>query len=187
MNNIGKKIAPIFIAIVSIVAVVAILLVISGGSEEHYYEDRESASVSAVVCEASNLDDAFFTSTTANTSRHEIKVTFRDEKINKIYYLYDGVYRSDDVADTDEAHLHAKYNIYMGEHGLDHGILEPSYSVVKSNFRLTLYVDNLNNINNTTAQFFFIDNGDADSFKDLDIEALRSYYEGKGFSCIISE
>lgn len=181
-----KSVKYIVVALVLFVIVIFILLLLNG-SETRTSDNGENKSVTALYCIAGNLEGAFFSSTTANTIKNEIKVTFKNNKMDKLFYNYKGTYRSAEVADDDEAVLHAKYNVYMGENHLLQESLSPSYSVVDSKFGLTLYVDDYSKINSATAVLFFIDKDKIAEFQDYSIDQMKTFYEKQSFQCQIGE
>lgn len=157
------------------------------GKETRVSETFENNSIMALECKIGAVSDSFYTSSIANTVQNDIKLTYKEKKIDKLFYTFTGVYRSDEVAAQDETTLHAKYNIYVGDHDVAMESLAPTYSVNKSKLILTLYADQYARINPVTAIFFFIDNDRIDGFEDYSIEEAKKYYETKGFVCTINE
>lgn len=186
MKDKEKKIKYIVLALVLILIALFILFFLNG-TVTRTSEDISKDKISALNCKAGRIEDGFFVSETANTSSNEIKVTFKNGEMDKIYYTFSGVYRSEDVAEADDTLLHAKYNIYMGENGIEQGSLNPSYSVVQSKYYLRLYVDDYDKINEVTRIFFFIDKEDLDKFNSYSLDTLESYYEKKNFRCNVSQ
>ena len=182
MKDKEKKIRYIILALILILIALFIMLLLNG-SETRTSEDVEKDDISALYCEAGRIEDGFFVSETANTTSNEIKITFKNSKMDKLFYSFKGVYRSEDTASADETLLHSKYNKYMGENGVEQGSLNPSYSVVKSKFYLTLYADDYGKINETTRVFFFVDKEDLSKFNSYSLDTLKSYYEKKNFRC----
>ncbi len=182
-----EKSVRYIVAVLILLVIVIILFILFNGRETRTSEGGENESVTALYCTAGNLEEAFFTSTTANTIKNEIKVTFKNNKMDRLFYTYKGTYRSTEVARDDEAVLHAKYNIYMGENHLIQESLSPSYSVANSKFNLTLYIDDYSKINPATAVFFFIGEDKIAEFQDYTIDKMKTFYEDQGFQCQISE
>lgn len=166
--------------------VLAILIAIfSNGKETRISELIENESVSALYCTSRGIEGAFFSSETANTIENEIKITYHNDNIDKLYYSYNGVYRSSDVTHGDEVKLHAKYNKYMGENGQRIEDLNPSYDEMKTKLHIGLYVDSYDMINEVTSLFFFINKDDISKVKKYSMEEMKKYYEDKSFSCKI--
>lgn len=169
----------IFLAVV----VVVFILILTNGNETYTSERIENNSMDALICSTGGVEDAFFSSETVNQINNEVKITFGQDKISKVFYSYTGVYRSNEVAEEDETRLHAKYNIYMGENNVQQESLSPNYSTAKNDLKISLYVDDLNKINETTAVFFFIDKEEINDFKRSSMDELAAFYKEKGFSC----
>ena len=182
MEEKKRRIRYIAIALVLFIIVI-ILIFLLKRSETRFSDDTAKDEISALDCKTGPIEDGFFVSETANSTSNELKITFKNQKMDKIYYSYYGVYRSEDVANADDTHLHAKYNIYMGENGVEQGSLNPNYSVVKTKYHISLYVDDYDKINPVTAKFFFIDKEDIEEFNSYPIDTLKSYYEKKNFKC----
>ena len=160
------------------------LLIIFNGNETRTSSEAENKKIEALVCRSAGREDGFFHSKTANQIVNEIKATYNGNTYDKLYYSYEGTYRSEDVAKGDES-MHADYNIYMGEHNLAQSSLSPTFSLVKNKFRLTLYADEKDDFNKTTAVFFYVTDEDVDKFKSYDMDEMKKYYEAKDFKCNI--
>ena len=185
MKN-NKSVLYIVIALTFIIVAVFLWLLING-KETRTSSEKSEESISVLHCKAKGIEDAFFASTTANTIENEIKITFRGDKIDKIFYDYNGVYRSSEVAKEDETKLHARYNLYMGENKIEQDSLSPSYSITNSKLHITLYADNYGMINSVTSVFFFIDSDRIGDYGKSSIDELKSFYEKKSFKCEINE
>lgn len=160
------------------------ILIILNGNETKTSSEADEERIEALVCKSAGREDGFFHSNTANQIVNEIKVTYDGNTYDKLYYSYDGTYRSEDVAKGDES-MHSDYNIYMGEHNLAQNSLSPTFSLVKNKFRLTLYADEKDDFNKTTAVFFYVADEDVEKFKNYNIDEMKKYYEAKDFECDI--
>ena len=127
----------------------------------------------------------FFDSSSTNKVKTEIKVLFKNDVLDQLFYTYTGKYSSNDNAEHDEAVQHAKYNIYFGENGASPDILSPSFSTVEDKFSITLYAEKLDYINGITSKLFFISEDEITKFKGNSIESVKLFYENKGFKCEI--
>ena len=184
MKDKEKKIKYIVLALVLILIALFILLFLNG-TVTRTSEDISKDEISALNCKAGRIEDGFFVSETANTTNNDIQITFKNGKLDKMYYTFSGVYRSEEVAEAEDVLVHSKYYGYMGENGFDVGYLNPSFSVVKSKYYFRLYVDDYDRINEVTRVFFFIDKEDLDEFNSYSLDTLESYYEKKNFRCDI--
>ena len=181
----NNKILTLVLIGVGLIALAIFIAILVNGSETRTSEPQESNSISAVHCTAGGIEDAFFYSDKVNTIENEIKVTYNNDKIDKMYYSYNGTYRSSDVVHEDEVRLHAKYNTYMGENGQKIEDLNPAYDEMNNKLHIGFYTDNFDKINEATSVFFFINKDDISKVKKYSIEEMKKYYESKGFSCEI--
>ena len=168
---------------ISVFIILALVFLFMNGMETRTNEHIEQQAIAAISCSANGVENYFFDPNAANSIENVVKITFVNDKMDKMIFSYNGVYSSDSVAENDEANLHAKYNEYMGERSINPNILSPNFSRVKNNLQITLYIDDINNINNTTATFFFLDNDAVGNFKTYSIDQAKEFYEKKGFSC----
>lgn len=166
------------------VLIVIFLLIITNGNETRTSSEVDEDKLEALVCRSGGREDGFFHSDTANQIVNEIKATYNGNSFDKLYYSYEGTYRSEDVAKGDES-MHADYNIYMGENSLEQDSLSPSYSLVKNKYHLTLYADEEDDFNKVTAVFFYVDDKDVEKFKKFSIDEMKKYYETKDFKCSV--
>ena len=183
-----KNKSVLFIVIALLLIIVAVFLwILVNGKETRTSTKKSNETVSVLHCSARGIENAFFTSETANIVKNEIKNTFRGDKLDKMFYGYEGTYRSSDIAEKDETNLHSKYNLYMGENNVSQDSLSPSYAVTNSKLHLTLYADNYGLINPVTAVFFFIDEDIINDFNNYSIDKMKTFYEKKSFECEINE
>ena len=181
----NNRILTLVLVGVGLIALAILIAIFANGREIRTSEPIENESISALYCTARGIEDAFFSSETANTIENEIKITYNSNSIDKIYYSYNGVYRSSDVVHKDEVRLHAKYNTYMGENGQSIEDLEPSYDEMKNKLHIGLYADSYDRVNEVTSVFFFINKEYISMVKKYSMEDLKKYYENKSFSCKI--
>ncbi|MBR2994327.1 hypothetical protein IKF32_00180 [Candidatus Saccharibacteria bacterium] len=173
-----------FAIIAFILLVIAIIVwFFLNGRETYISDETESDAYLGLDCTADNPTDGFFYSQVANSATNHIKVTFVNNKIYKMYYSYEGTYRSNDVALQEETNFHIKYDEHMGSYGLVNSILTPTYSTAKTKMQINLYAKNRDVINKGTAVFFFVDEDDVESFHDFSRDDLANYYSKKSFSC----
>lgn len=177
-----KKVVGIPLAILMVFAVVLFFLLfnkretrISGGTD--------SEVVTALNCVAGGVESAFFTPSTANTVEHQIKVTFSNDRVDKLFYAFEGVYRTYEIAEQENAVFHAKYNIHMSGNNLEQESLTPTFSTVKTKMRINLYAQDRGMINKATGVLFFVSEDDVDDYLDYSRDQVAEYYEKQGFLC----
>ena len=170
----------VFLAVA--VGVTMLLLQLFKGIETHESTSGGNESIGSLYCEATNPVDAFFTSTRAQNTKHEIKITFRGDTADKISYTYTGTYETEALAEQDNATLHANYNIYMGEHKVSAESLTPAFSTIENMMRISLFTKQ-SAINSATANLFFLGPDEYGNLKNYSGNTIQSIYKNQGFSC----
>ncbi len=165
------------------VLIVIFLLIITNGNETRTSAEVEEEKLKALICRSGGREDGFFHSKNANQITNEIKATFNGDSFEKLYYSYEGVYRSTEVAE--EETMHTEYNLYMGDNNMPLETLSPTYSAANNRFHLTLYTDDKSDFNLVTAAFFYVDKEDVEKFKKFSLDEMKKYYETKDFSCSV--
>lgn len=170
-----------------VVVVAVILLSILLWPKGSYVSDGGRVTkVIALDCKATYLEDAFFKSEVAQRSTHEIRAIFKDNKFADISYIFEATYNSSEAVESENARLHADYNIYMSENGQSQELLEPSFANIKSKLKITLY-GNKKRLNSVTAKLFFLDIEGAQNIDKYSVDELEKVYKKKSFSCSRSE
>ena len=176
----------VILAVVIIVILATFVILLSQGEENYTSGDERTTKINALDCANSNTQEAFFSSDSAQRYTHEIRATFRNDRIENIAYIYEGTYSSTSAAESASATLHADYNIYMGGKKANPESLNPNFSDVKSKLKITLYADK-KKIDEVTAKLFFLNENEARDIDTYTAEKLEELYEGKGFSCTYKE
>ncbi|MCR5700086.1 MAG: hypothetical protein K6G49_01470 [Candidatus Saccharibacteria bacterium] len=184
----SKKQQYLYIGIIVciVVAVAAILCLLFTSKETKISDNGKVHSIDILNCQATGPEGAFFVAENAVDNKHEIKVTFQNEKPTKISYTLTGDQSTAGATDQTIATLHAKYNIYMGQYGLDPETLEPIFSNVDEAFKISLITD-VDKISSATGALFFLDANEATKLKNYASEDLEKIYEARGFSCEFSK
>lgn len=157
--------------------------------EEYIYEPNDDGGVSALVCTSSNNDGevAFFSSDNASSVEHKIKLIYKGEVINKLSYEFLGKYDSEEAARDAKGVFNTKYNVYLGEHGIEYDTLSPVFQHIGNKTKVELILDSYKNMNSVIGKFFYISSASLDSVAKNSKKETKKYYEKKGFSCIISD
>ncbi len=177
-----RRVGGILLALL-VIFIIIIFLILNSGHVTNTGGESENDVVTALDCKANGIEGQFFSSSTANTIENQVKVTFKNDKPEKLFYVFEGVYRDYDVADHDNAVLHAKYNERMSGNGLEQGSLTPTFSTVKTKMRINLYAKEPGIINRATAVLFFIKEDDVEKYLDYSRDEVADYYKKQGFSC----
>lgn len=185
-----KKQIPVWIKWLIILCVIAVIVFIAWWflrpkQTDVQSEDQTDKTVS-LQCEVSDIDGAFFESSTAQKITHEIRATFKNDKIDKMSYTFYGVYNSHSVAENVNAILHGQYNKYMGEQGLSQQSLNPDFATIGDDLKITLFTDRAK-LSSLTTQFFFLDTDEYQRLASRSVSEMKELYEAKGFSCEVNE
>ena len=185
----SKKALIIYAFSIAIIAgiVAIVIFALTNKRETHTYVNRNNGETSGLKCTIDKNDNAFFVSDLATELKHTIKIMYNDNNINKVSYEYDGIYDSAEEAKKDVGKMHTNYNIYMGDHGVDHEILTPVFQYDEKKARIRLYLDDYRKMNSTIGKVFYIGSGIQDTIAKESIEETKKIFENKGFSCIISD
>ena len=183
-----KKQQALYIGVIIciLVAVAAILCLLFTGKETRTSDSRNVYSTDMLSCKSTEPEGAFFVAENAVDNKHEIKVTYENEKPAKISYTLTGNQDTEKAAEQAIASLHAKYNKYMAQYSLDPEALEPIFSDVKEAFKISLIAD-VDKINTATGALFFLDSTETLKLKNHANGDLEKIYETKGFSCEFSK
>lgn len=179
----------IFKTVVLMVIVAVVVLVIwflTSGSETRISTEYSYGDLGSLQCTSENPSDAFFVSKNVQKFTHEIKVMFTENYIKEISYRYEGTYNSESVAETAAAEMHADYNIYMGNNGINQEGLNPVFMTDKTKARVSLYAES-SKLNGTVARLFFISGDEFGKLSDYSRDDLKKMYVSKGFSCQIHD
>ena len=171
-----------FVIAIGAVLAVILILYLSAGKEIRTSSFDTDSVVEFLDCETTSIDNAFFASDIAINSHHEIKVTFSNNDPDKISYSYFGEFLSDDIAETENAKMHANYNKYMGA-TVDPNVLTPTFSRVNNTVTVNLY-SKIKDLSSVVGVFFFLNPEDAVNLKNYSYDKLVSLYNLRGFSCV---
>ena len=177
----------IIVTIIIFIAIVIFLLTFR--KETRIIENYESGNTSALVCTSkdNNSDTTFFYSDTAKSLEHKVKLVYLDNRISKMSYEYDGEYDGEEAAKKDSGHLHTRYNLYFGDHGVNHEILAPVFQFTGNRALIRLYLDDYSKMNPVIGKVFYIGEGIIDTVAKNSPNETKKIYENKGFSCIIND
>ena len=175
-------------SILFVIAVVAgiLALFLTNGKETHTVAEESKDGSGVLYCESRARDDAFFKSPGVINEKHELKIIFQNQKAGEMSYTYTGKFNSNEIAESNSSSLHAKYNLYMADIGLDHESLSPTFSIIKSDVVANLYITQ-KIFSSGLAQFMFLTSEEYSKVNDYTMEEFANLYSKKGFSCTIRE
>ena len=152
-------------------------------SEETYISggDTTTRMVSAECVATDRVEDFFFSNKNAQRLSVKIKMIFKESVLDNISFDSEGTYNNNDDAETATAKLHADYNIYMADEGVNPEIYNPVFSSNKTKANISLYAS-YDKIDQPVAKIFFLDLEELPKEK-FDMTNLKQYYESKGFTC----
>lgn len=183
--------AVVFAVIIAVVAIIIVLLTYR--KETHITDEYENNNTSALVCTTNDNshddenDKTFFYSDVTNDVKHTVKFVYSNGKVDKLSYEYEGEYNSEEEAKKDSGHLHTRYNLYLGDRGVNHEILTPVFQYTGTKAMIRLYLDDYEKMNSVIGRVFYIGNGMVDTIEKNSAEETKKIYENKGFSCIIND
>ena len=182
MSERKKRLKYMDLFLIAVIALVVIGLVfafveLTSGHEELTSTDESRGTVSSLSCTGENLGESFFDITDTSSTKQEVKMAFRDDRINTIMYTLDAEYDEKTVS-AKEAGFHAKYNDFMMKHGLSPDSIEINYSSIDTKAKVKLYAEK-KSLNSITAELFLLDPANYSSSG----KALKHFYEDKGFIC----
>ena len=179
-----------YIIVVAVLCVVAILAaalsILFNKTETKTTIEKDDVAVGALYCTASNPEKPFFAPESATEEKHEIKVTFKGNRADKFAYNYQGVHNSEEEADHTRTTMHADYNTYMGQNGVDQGSLTPVFTYDGSKSIINLFAASGGSLNVVTSKFFFLSDDEYRELNNYSEEDLNKIYTDKGFSCTFS-
>ena len=171
----------VFVAIIIFLIVQALL-----PKETHTSSDDTTSSVGSLYCKSANPVDPFFASEKATAANHELKITLKDNRPDKMSYTYTGTFDSEETTSGVLSNMTASYNIYMGKTGIRIDELYPTFSNLGTTGIINLYLDD-ETFNKDTARFMFLSESDYADFDRISVNTLKSLYRTKGFTCQINE
>lgn len=187
MKQINAKKSVIYVFVAGIAIALIIVAVLLFKPKTTYVEGGEEIyTIDLLDCRISEHEGAFFNSKIADEALHEIRVTFRENKIDKIYYEYKTSFSSEEVAKSQNAEMHANYNIYMGNKGIEPGKLDPRFSTIDNETTVSLIAEK-GDLALSNVSLFFLDANDFQKINSRSIEEMKKLYEGKGFKCVIQK
>lgn len=189
-NDDRKKLVIEAIAVAVMVGIIALVIfALTYKREEFIYEADSGGDASALVCTSNNNDSevAFFSSDDVSSVEHKIKLIYRSGIINKLSYEFLGKYDSEEAAKEAKGVFNTKYNIYIGDHGMELDVLSPVFQYIGNKAKVELYLDSYKKMNSAIGKLFYISSASLDSVAKNSKEETKKYYEKKGFSCIISD
>lgn len=172
------------IALALIVVIMVIVWMLFVSNETYVTNDASGKNnkIGSLVCKTKESDEAFFNLSQAKEEQHEIKATFKENKLDKMSYNYDGVYETNERAEYAAAKFRVDYDTFMGKKSLEPSILDSKFAAVDNKARVSLFADR-DKLNNNTVGFFFLDMDEFQKIKSYSIENLADIYRKKGFDC----
>lgn len=166
--------------VVIIVGVAFALYLLFRTTETHTAIAETKTTTSIIICKIiSVFDDGFFDTKNTLDVEQGIKVTFVEDVPDKLNYLYEGNYASNEIANRANDLLHADYNIYMGSEAES---LAPAFSIFDNKLKINLLASR-DQINVKNGKLFFLSSKEIVNFASYKDENLMELYESKGFSC----
>lgn len=163
------------------------LFIITNRKETRTTVDKTDVTMGALDCKSSNPADPFFVSNGATNVIHEVKVTLKNDAVDKLSYNYYADYESEDRANTARSELHADYNKYMGANNVQHESLSPTFNYDGNKVKVNLFAERGKSLNSTSARLFFLSSEELSELSNYSGSDLEKIYVGKGFDCTFSQ
>lgn len=183
-KNTGKIIIALTVVVVGALLVLA-LIILFGSSETRISTKSPEGTISVLDCKSYSPSDPFFDRETEIRAEHRVKAKYSNEVFDGFDYTYTGTYNSADAAEEAISWLHADYNKYMSETGVNQEDLSPTFSAIKSDAVINIYLPT-QYLNSGTAKLIFIGSNEFAGLKNKTIDEMKKLYEGKDFSCTIT-
>lgn len=186
-----KKSTGLFVGLVAflILIICIVIVVMNLFTEKTTYITNEDGNVKTVslicVTKSKSVSDAFFDVMDSVSSMQEMKVIFKNSKINDVAYTATIKYADDVLAVRREADFHAKYGLYMQNNGRDMNDFSPNFSVDATEVKISLFA-NVKQLNRAFAKIFLID-ADSSILSNYTPDVLSGIYSNKGFDCKIND
>lgn len=175
-----------WVGLILIIIIIVVIIWLLRPKESYTPGEDRVTRVGSLECSGVNVADPFFISETAQNSTHEIKSTFKNNRLEDALYTFISTYNSADAVEAANASLHAEYNTYMGKNFTNPEILTPVFSNIKSKLQITLYADK-GEIDPVTARLFFLSAEDYAVISQSTPNQIKNIYESKGFTCTYYE
>ncbi len=146
----------------------------------------ETTSIASLICKSEYFPGAFFSDTEAKSQQYTIKVTYQDDKFNNVSFSYVSTFNSNEKADTAESKMHAKFNLYMYDYGLDPEKYNPNFRNLNNEVRVDLFSSS-ENMSSALARIILSNDATVALFTDNKHKALSDAYNKIGYSCEYSE
>ena len=180
-----KELGFIIVCFVLILFVVFVIVILSYDKRTEVATTITSSETDTLLCNSGPIEDAFFSTGDASQVKHDIKIMFVEDKIAKLFYMYDGKFRDEEIAEKVSTSMHIDYDKYLSERKLESSRnLQSTFNHPGTEVRVDIYTGP-EGINGDTASFFFLNKDDLDNLMKKDSESLKKYYTEKGFSCKI--
>lgn len=177
-NTVFKIIA---VCLITVSVGIGVFLMLRG-SESYTSVPGSEDVVGALVCRSQTQTNEILHIKDEVSFESEIKITYRNESLDKIAYNYNGVFQDARRAEAAASSAHANYNIYMGNNGLSIDSLSPAFLASGKNLRIDFY-STISKLSNAEASLFFLTDEEIRDVQNLTTQRIQSFYESKGFTC----
>ena len=178
-----KRIGYVLVLLAILLGVAFFIILISQKKTSYTSEDISFDKQEVLICSTGDNGAAFFQISGVTEVKHEVKIILSNQKINKLFYLYNGKTGSEEQAEAAMTSMHATYDIYMGKNNSSYASKPTAnFSHVGNEVRADIY-SKVDSINSVTAKFFFLDGDRISEILEKNGEELKDYYTIRGFSC----
>lgn len=179
----STKIIGAIVIIIAMIIVALLFLLFGSYRETRTSQETITSAVAALDCKSTQPLQNVFSYKSNDSATHELKITFDNERIDKINYIYTGRFTDASATENALAEMHAKYNTYMGTTEIYHEDLTPVFTVDGTEGRINLFIER-KKFTAGTAKLVFLDDDEYAKMKKAGIEDVKKLYENKGFRCV---
>ena len=183
-----RSVLMVISGIVLFFAIVTIVLMVFFLPREIQVSDNSSktTSIMSLVCRSDYLPRSFFFDANAEKQQYIVRAAYQDNKLSSISFGYTGIFGSEKEADNVESKMHAKFNLYMYDYGLDPEKYNPNFRNLANEARVELF-SSVDNMSDAFARVVLSEDSNTDIFTKNEYKDLSEIYEKVGYSCEYSE
>ena len=176
-KNIWEKIA-IFGGVALLIAILGIIFIPSSVKNESAKDEENKSSY--LICTNEN-DLNYVLLDNYEAIKYDLRLKFINDELSSINLIVSAKYDNKDSAVKFTNDIHAKYNIYVGDHNVPSDAITPSYSHADNTGKMSLYATG-DNLDYRNSALFFIESGVVDKNGPSD---YMKHYAKNGFSCVL--
>lgn len=146
---------------------------------------NETVKYYALICRRNfQTNDDILTTTGASSVLEELKVTYRNDVIDDLFFSYEGMYEDEAMVKKAETEIHSKYHLYIGPLGIGTSEYANTYNFSGNKLIMNLMAS-AQKIHPSSLKLFFLDSNK--DINNMQAEDFQREYLAQGFSCDITK